>query len=88
MTRGKLYTARSGEFIVEVNYQLFGESEASWWGELVPTEYRRINDGEGYLLEMDDGRRGRCSLRKRINRAVSGTPPLYHYQFIGRGRLE
>ena len=88
MTRGKLYTARSGEFIVEVNYQLFGESEASWWGELVPTEYHRINDGEGYLLEMDDGRRGRCSLRKRINRAVSGTPPLYHYQFIGRGRLE
>ena len=88
MTRGKLYTARSGEFIVEVNYQLFGESEASWWGELVPTEYRRINDGEGYLLEMDDGRRGRCSLRKRINRAVSGTPPLYHYQFIGRGHLE
>lgn len=88
MTRGKLYTARSGEFIVEVNYQLFGESEASWWGELVPTEYRRINDGEGFLLELDDGRRGRCSLRKRINRAVSGTPPLYHYQFIGRGRLD
>jgi hypothetical protein len=88
VTRGKLYTARSGEFIVEVNYQLFGESEASWWGELVPTEYRRINDGEGFLLELDDGRRGRCSLRKRINRAVSGTPPLYHYQFIGRGRLD
>ena len=88
MTRGKLYTARSGEFIVEVNYQLFGESEASWWGELVPTEYRRINDGEGFLLELDDGRRGRCSLRKRINRAVSGPLPLYHYQFIGRGRLD
>ena len=87
MDIGKLYSG-AGEFIVAVKYQLYAEALTSWWGELVPTEYRRMNDGDGYLIELEDGRRGRCSLRKRINRAVSGTPPLYHFQFMGRGHLE
>jgi hypothetical protein len=84
---GKLYF-ENNEFIVNVNYQFHSESQTNWWGELIPTEYRRLNDGDGYVIELKDGRRGRCSLRKRVNRAVSGTPPLYHYQFRGRGRLE
>ena len=85
MGKGKLYNFDSGEFIVDVDYQFLDESEARWWGELVPTEYRRLVDGDGYLLELCDGRRGRCLLRRRINRAVSGIPPLYHYYFSGRG---
>lgn len=87
MTVGKVYFD-SGEFIVGVNYQFHDESQAGWWGELVPKEYRRISDGDGYMLELEDGRRGRCSLLKRVNRAVRGTPPLYHYYFRGRGQFE
>jgi hypothetical protein len=85
---GKLYRLGGDEFIVKVDYRFHDESPVSWWGELVPKEYRRLSDGDGYILELEDGRKGRCSLRKRVNRAVSGIPPLYHYQFKGRGQLE
>jgi len=85
---GKLYRLGGDEFIVKVDYQFHAKSPVSWWGELVPKEYRRLSDGDGYILELEDGLKGRCSLRKRVNRAVSGTPPLYHYQFKGRGQFE
>lgn len=84
---GKLYRAND-EFIVNVNYQFYNDSEYGWWGELVPTEYERITEGGGYVIEFKDGRRGTCSLRKRVNRAVTGTPPLYHYHFRGNGQLK
>jgi len=84
---GKLYKSNN-EFIVDVNYRLYDESETRWWGELVPTEYKRLNEGEGYVLELEDKRRGRCSLKKRINRAVNSTPSLYYYYFKGHGLLE
>lgn len=87
MDVGKLYTF-DDEFIVDVDYKLFDSSETGWWGELVPMEYCRIGDGDGYVLELGDGRRGQCSLKRRINRAVSGVPPLYHYNFRGHGPLE
>ena len=88
MATGKLYRMDSGEIIVEVEYQFYDETPSHWWGELVPKEYRRFTDGEGYVIEVADGRRGRCSLRKRVNRAVSGTPPLYYYYFRGMGDFE
>jgi hypothetical protein len=89
MATGKLYKLGSGEeFIANVNYRFHDESETKWWGELMLTEYKRVGDGAGYIIELEDGRRGNCSLRKRVNRAVSGVPPLYHYHFKGRGRLE
>ena len=87
MGNGKLYKDNN-EFVVEVNYRFHDESEAGWWGELVPTEYKRLKDGEGYMMEIEDGRKGRCSLRKRVNRAVNGPPPLYYYYFRGIGLLK
>ena len=87
MGEGKLYKSDK-EFIVNVDYQFHDESDVGWWGELVPTEYTgRLRDGEGFVLELEDGRRGYCSLRRRINRAVSGVPPIYHYTFRGRGPI-
>lgn len=88
MATGKLYRFDSDQVIVEVEYQFYDDSPSNWWGELVPREYRRFTDGDGYLIELEDGRRGRCSLRKRVNRAVSGTPPLYYYYFRGTGSFE
>ena len=88
LNRGRLYSARDDEFIVEVNYKFHDKSEASWWGELVPEEYKQISDGDGYTIELQDGRKGRCSLKKRVNKAVMGIPPLYYYYFRVHGPLE
>ena len=83
---GKLYKSNS-EFLVDVNYHFYGESQAGWWGELVPTEYKRLGEGEGYVLEFEDGRKGRCSLKKRINRAVNGPPRSTTIILGGRASL-
>ncbi len=89
MAAGKLYKSSGGdEYITNVSYRLHDSSERSWWGELMLSEFKKVTDGTGYVLELDDGRKGPCMLRKRVNRAVSGVPPLYCYHFKGSGRLE
>ena len=87
MSMGKLYSQDSGKLIVDIDYQVYNESPLGWWGELVFTEYRRINDGGRFEVELEDGRHGPCFLQKRVNCAVSGLPALYHYQFRGKGQL-
>ena len=88
MSVGKLYRARGGEFVATVNYQLYDESATGWWGEFTLTEYMRISDGDGYMIELEDERKGKCSLKKKVNKAVSGVPPLYYYRFRGSGSLK
>ncbi len=88
MNKGKLYRSKGKEFLAEVKYQLRDHSETGWWGELTLTEFQRIKDGDGYLLEMADGCKGKCSLRKMVNKAVSGVPPLYYYRFKGTSPLK
>ena len=88
MNAGKLYGSDNGEFVDSINYQLYDESEARWWGELILANYKQLSDIGSYIIELEDGRKGRCSLRKRVNRAVSGVPSLFHYQFIGHGPLK
>ena len=87
MELGKLYEF-GGEFIVDVNYRFIDHSESNWWGELFSVDQKQIKDGEGYEIELSDGRRGRCSLRRRINRAVSGVLTVYYYYFRGHGALK
>ena len=88
MNKGKLYRISDNELVAEVNYQLHHESEVNWWGELTLATYERLNEGEGFVIELEDNRMGRCRLRKRINRAVSGVPPRYVYHFNGTSPLE
>jgi hypothetical protein len=88
MSIGKLYKLSDNQFVTEVNYQFHDESATRWWGELSLTDYLRISEGEGYVIELEDKRKGNCRLRKRVNRAVSGVPPRYIYQFTGTGPLE
>ena len=88
MAIGKLYAPSDGELVGEIEYQLHHESLTSWWGELILVEYQRISDGSGYIIELEDRRRGRCSLKKRVNRAVTGVPPRYVYHFAGNGLLD
>ena len=82
MSTGKLYKPEN-KFIAEVEFKLFIETDDNWTGEFVLMEYKRLQDGDGYIIELEDGRRGRCSLRRRTNRAVSSVPPLFHYHFKG-----
>lgn len=88
MSIGKLYASNGDELVGDVDYQLQAESENGWWGELVLMEYKRIGDGGSYVLELEDSRKGRCHLKKMVNRAVSGVPPRYVYHFSGTGILE
>ena len=88
MSKGKLYNLSDNQFLTDVNYKFHDESATNWWGELTLTDYLRISDNDGYIIELDDTRRGNCRLRKRVNRAVSGVPPRYVYQFNGTGALK
>ncbi|MCJ7606187.1 MAG: hypothetical protein MUO19_09195 [Dehalococcoidales bacterium] len=88
MVTGKLYQSRDEELIGGVNYQFQHESESRWWGELTLIDYVRVKDGAGYILELEDGRRCRCVLKKRVNRAVTSLPPRYVYHFSGNGVFE
>ena len=88
MLRGKLYISRSEQSVVDIDYVLRDKAATGWWGEFLLMEYRRLSDGEGYVIELEDGRKGRCSIQKRVNRAVTGVPALYRYYFRGSGRLK
>ncbi len=88
MAIGKLYRVNDNAFITEVNYKFQDESETGWWGELTLTDYKRINDNDIHIIELADMRRGRCRLKKRVNRAVSGIPPRYVDQFTSMGAFK
>jgi hypothetical protein len=87
MGLGKLYSC-DGQFLASVDYKFYSESAQSWWGEFTLTEYRRLSDGDGYVIEFEDGRKGKCFLKKKVNRAVYGLSPLFCYTFRGNGTLE
>jgi hypothetical protein len=88
MASGRLFHAFTGELVMGVDYRLFDETPNNWWGELTLADYKRISDGDGYLIELADGRKGRCFLTKKVNKAVSGLLPLYCYRFRGNGELK
>ncbi|MCL2140680.1 MAG: hypothetical protein FWH42_03240 [Dehalococcoidia bacterium] len=87
MAQGKIYDSIKGEFIVGVEYQMFDSSYSNWWGELNLTDYMRIPDGS-YILELADGRRGRCVLNRKLNKAISGLLPLHCFRFRGSSELK
>ena len=85
MGTGKLYHASDEQFLANVTYQFQHDSPQQWWGELTLIEYVQLKDGSGYILELEDSRRGRCAIKKRVNRAVTSLPPRYIYRFSGIG---
>ncbi|MBA7632233.1 hypothetical protein ES703_39776 [subsurface metagenome] len=56
-------------------------------GEFTPQDHRRFSDGDGYIIELEDGRKGDCYIRKMVNRVIPTVPPVYSYYFRGSGRL-
>ncbi len=88
MSTGRLYRSSDEKLLANVNYQFQHETPQQWWGELTLVEYVRLGDGSGYILELEDSRKGRCAIRKRVNRAVTSLPPRYIYHFTGTGKFE
>ncbi len=88
MPTGKLYFPVSEEFIANVSYQFQHQEDHHWWGELTLVEYKQVKDGGSYIIELADGKKCHCSLKKRVNRAVTSLPPRYVYHFSGNGRFE
>ncbi len=88
MAIGKLYRLSDNQLVTNVNYQLHEESITSWWGELTLDDHVRIGDGDEYMIELEHERKGKCRLKKRVNRAVTGIPSRYIYRFTGTGKFE
>jgi hypothetical protein len=88
MNIGKLYGRGDENFVAGIEYKFYDESPSGWWGEFITNEYKPLHEGEGYVIELEDGRKGECSIRKRINRATAGIPTLYYYYFWGKGLLK
>lgn len=89
MGSGKLYRLSDNQYVADVNYQLFQQEPArSWWGELTFSDRVSLNDGDVFIIELEDKRRSQCRLHKRVNRAVSGIPPRYIYRATGISTIE
>ncbi len=89
--RGKLYRIGSEQFMGAINYRVYEDltdEMSRWWGELTFVEYMVVQDNDGYKVELEDGRKGWCYLRKLVNRVVRGVPPHYVYRFTGTSPLE
>jgi len=85
---GKLHRVDDEQFAAGIDYRFHAELATDWWGEFILTEYKKLPDGERYVIELEDGRKGRCSIQRRLNRAVIGVPPLYRYYFRGKELLK
>ena len=88
MPTGKLYYSLNNEFVANVSYNFQHQEDHQWWGELTTIEYKQIKDGGGYVIELEDGKKSRCALKKRVNRAVTSLPPRYVYHFSGSNKFE
>ena len=90
---GNLYEANSENIISTVSYKIHEEltiegNLVKWSGELTLTDNIRIQDGDRYTIELEDKRKGRCSLKRRINKAVILVPPRFFFLIQGTGPLE
>lgn len=88
MPTGKIYNSLTNEFIANVSYNFQHEDDHDWWGELTTVEYKQIKDGGSYVIELENGSKSRCALKKRVNRAVTSLPPRYVYRFSGTNKFE
>ena len=89
--KGKLYRAASEQFAAAIDYQVHEDLTADpvhWWGEFTLTDKVSIRENDRYIIELEDGRKGRCYIKKLVNRVARGVPPRYVYHFTGASPLE
>ena len=89
--KGKLYRIGSEQFVDDINYQIHEDQNAEsahWWGEFTLGNTMNIRENDRYIIELEDGRRGSCYVKKLVNRVVRGVPPRYLYHFNSTSPLE
>ena len=87
--KGKIYKdeINNDTPFADVNYNIMAD-DGRWNGELIMARKDVVKDGQLFILELEDGRRGKCSLRKKVNKAVMGMPVRYFFALNGVGNLE
>ena len=86
---GKLYRLSDNQFVSNVRYQVFIHPAATnWWGELTFIDNAHLSDGDTFMMELEDNRKSKCHLKKKVNRAVSGFPSRYIYHVTGFSSFE
>ena len=88
---GKLYRIGEEEAFTSVNYQIREDPSAfsnQWMGEIVLRDAVDIGDSGWFVIELENGSKGRCALKKMVNRATSSMPPRFVYRLTGSGSLK
>jgi len=91
--KGTLYEVYSDEPVAKISYQIHEEfdlvgSLRKWWGELTLAENVEIREGDRYVIELEDKRKGKCRLKRRINKVVVEVPSRHLYLFQGSEPLK
>jgi hypothetical protein len=89
--RGRLYLIGSEKFISDVDYKLYQDLDAEparWWGEIYLDRGIKIDEEARYIIELEDGCKGRCFVKKLVNRVLPGIPAQYVYRVNGVGLLK
>ena len=88
---GKLYRIGEEKAFASVNYQIresMSSFSSQWSGEVILRDEVSIGEGGWYLIELEDGSRGKCVLKRMVNRATSSVPPRFVYRLTGSGALK
>ena len=85
---GSLRASNGEKFVAAITYQLWEKPPTEntlgeWWGNFT---LDHIIDSGQYTIELEDGRKGACSIRANIQR-VRGLGNIYRYSFQGSGLL-
>jgi hypothetical protein len=89
--RGKLYLIGSEQFLSDIAYRLYQDLAVEverWWGEFYIDRSVEIDEEGGYVIELEDGCKGRCYLKKLVNRVLPGIPAKSVYRVNGTSPLE
>jgi hypothetical protein len=88
---GKLYRFSNQQMVSAVEYKLYEEQDPGmyghWWGELYLDSNLRIIEDKNYVMEFQDGRKGRCVVKRLSNRVLIGIPSRHMYRFTGMGTM-
>ena len=88
---GTLYDTGEIETLATIAYRIYRNPATEqrgeeWWGGFA-LDFPVAERGE-YTLEMEDGRKGVCSLKVRKIQQITESLTFYHYDLKGIGALK
>jgi hypothetical protein len=88
---GTLYDTEEKDTLAKVAYRIYRNPATEqrgeeWWGSFAIKF--PVAELDEYTLEMEDGRKGACSLQMRKVQQITETLIFYHYDLTGIGVLK